>query len=73
MVTVQVYWSSSGKPAGNQRVMLSFDGMRGVTSSQITNSEGRAHFDYNPGSGKVIVNGETKTQGQLSGNVIVYI
>ena len=73
MVTVKVDWTSTGRPAGNQRVSVSFDGLRGVTSSQITDSNGEAQFDADPGSGKVIVNGTTKHSGRLQGRVVVYI
>jgi hypothetical protein len=73
MVSVQVVWKSSGKAADNQRVVLSFDGLRGVTGSEITDRNGEAHFDAAPGSGKVIVNGTNKQQGRLEGRVVVYI
>jgi hypothetical protein len=73
MVSVKVVWNSTGKPADNQRVVLSFDGLRGVTSSEITDGSGTAHFDAAPGSGKVIVNGTTRHHGRIEGSVTVYI
>lgn len=73
MVSVKVVWQSSGSAADNQRVVLSFDGLRGVTGSEITDRNGEAHFDAAPGSGKVIVNGTTRHHGRIEGRVIVYI
>jgi hypothetical protein len=74
MVSVKVCWQSSGKPAGNQRVSLTFDGLtRGVSKTEISNSQGLAHFDVSSGAGKVNVNGTCKFQGRLEGQVVVYI
>jgi hypothetical protein len=74
MVSVKVCWQSSGKPASNQRVMLSFDAMtRGVSQSGITDGQGNVDFDVSSGTGKIIVNGTTKHHGRLEGRVTVYI
>jgi hypothetical protein len=72
MVTVKVLWDSSGKPADNQRVVLSFD-RGGVTGSAITDRNGEASFTEGPGSGKVIVNGTSRRQCMLNGCVEVRI
>lgn len=73
MVSVRVVWKSSGRPAGNQRVMLSFSGLRGVTSERITDDNGNVHFDAAPGDGKIIVNGSTRHDGRIEGRVVVYV
>ncbi len=73
MVTVKVGWQSSGSAADNQRVLLSFDGLRGVTGSAITDRNGEAPFDAAPGSDKAIVNGTTRHHGRIEGRVMVYI
>lgn len=74
MVSVKVFWKESGKPAKGKRVAISFDGWtRGVTGSEITDSNGEAHFDVDPGSGKVYVSGDTVFTGRIEGRVIVYV
>ncbi len=73
VVSVKVVWRSSGRGAENQRVTMSFDGLRGVTSSEITDRNGEVHFDAAPGAGKVIVNGTVCHAGRIEGRVVVYI
>lgn len=74
MVTVKVVWRDSGKPAKGSRVAIGFDGFtRGVTNSEYTDSNGEAHFDAEPGTGEVYVDGSTKYRGRISGRVVVYI
>lgn len=74
MVSVKVIRQSSGKPESGAKVALGFDGFsRGVTSDQWTDSNGEAHFDAEPGNGKVFVSGHTEYDGYLSGQVVVYI
>ncbi len=66
--------ASTGKPAKGSRVAIGFDGFtRGVTDSEYTDSEGEAHFDAEPGTGEVYVDGATKHRGRISGRVVVYI
>lgn len=74
MITVKVITQSSGKPAKGKRVSLGFSGLlRGVTSSEYTDSNGEAHFNADNGEGKVYVNGSEKYKGYLSGRIVVYI
>ena len=75
MVTVRVVNQSSGKPAKGQKVALGISGLftGGVTRSELTDSNGDAHFDIQPGHGKVYVNGSKAYEGHLSGRVVVYI
>ena len=74
MISVKVCWRHNGKPAENRKVVLSFDGMFGGQSKhEYTNSSGEAHFDNNPGPGKVYVDGKTVYTGRLEGMMVVYI
>jgi hypothetical protein len=73
MVTIRVARKSSGKPAPNQRVSISFSGGRGVSRAEITDANGDAHFDVAPGTGKVIVNGTSRHEGMISGRTVIYI
>jgi len=73
MVTVKVCYQSDGKPAKGKRVSLGFSWLRGMTNSEHTNSSGEAHFDTDPGTGKVYVDGKTVYEGRVAGRVVVYI
>jgi len=75
VVSVQVFYKSSGKPAKGAGVSLSFNGIfsGGVTKKQFADSDGNAHFDTPSGSGKVFVDGKTVYEGRLEGRTIVYI
>ncbi len=75
MITVKVCHESSGKPAQGKRVVVGRDDFfsQGVTDSQLTDSNGEAHFDIEPCNGKVFVDGKTVHKGHISGRVIVYI
>lgn len=74
MITVKLCYLADGKPAESVRVALGFDGfLRGVSEDQWTDSNGEAHFDNDPGNGKVFVRGSTSFTGYLAGRVVVYI
>jgi hypothetical protein len=74
MVTVKVCYASNGKPAKSKRVSLGFSGLtRGVSGPEFTDFSGETHFDANPGSGEVYVDGKSVYKGRLSGRVVVYI
>lgn len=74
MVTVRLLSERSGKPIVGTKVSLGFDGLtRGVTKSEYTDQKGEAHFNADPGDGKVFVDGSTKYKGRLTGRVIVYV
>lgn len=74
MVTVKVCYQSSGKPADGVKVCIGFDGFfRGMSSDEITDRSGEAHFDNEPGHGKVYVRGHNVHSGHLAGRVVVYI
>lgn len=73
MVTIKVCSKSSGKPVVGARVSISFNGLlRGVSGNEFTDSNGEAHFNVDPGSGKVFVRGDNAFEGDLRGRVIVY-
>jgi hypothetical protein len=74
MITVKIVKQSTGKPSRGASVRLAFDTMgRGLTGKVDTDQEGEAHFNADPGSGEVLVDGHTKHRGHLSGRVVVYI
>ena len=73
MVTVKVCYASDGKPVKSKGVTLDFGLMRGMSGPEYTKSSGEAHFDADPGSGKVYVGGESVYEGRLAGRVVVYI
>jgi hypothetical protein len=74
MVSVKVCWEKTGKPAENRKVALGFDGFfGGVSKDEYSNHNGEAHFDNDPGLGKVYVDGKTTYTGRLEGRLVVYI
>lgn len=74
MVTVRAFYSSSGRAAKGVNVTVFFDGfLRGHMGPVITNEDGDAHFDVDPGSGEVFVDSKSRYKGSLRGRVIVYL
>ncbi|MEG3975685.1 hypothetical protein QT970_13835 [Microcoleus sp. herbarium8] len=74
MVTVKVVYRDDGKPVKNKKVALGFDSWaRGITEDVWTDEAGEAHFDADPGDGKVYIDGDTVYNGDLRGRVVVYI
>jgi uncharacterized GH25 family protein len=74
MISVQVFYRSSGKPVASQGVSVAFDGwFRGHTDKQFTNSNGECHFNCDNGTGTIYVNGSNVYKGTISGRTIVYI
>lgn len=75
MVTVLVVWQSTGKPAKDQKVVITFDGFwtGGVTGKKFTDDKGEVHYDEGPGDGEVYVNGKSIYKGRIEGRVVVYI
>jgi hypothetical protein len=74
MITICVYHQSNGKPAAHEKVHLSFGGdWTGSFLNEYTDSNGEAHFNTEPRTGKVIVGGSERFSGYLSGKVVVYI
>ncbi len=76
MFSVKVHSTNSGKPCKGVRVAASFDrGLfsGGVTRDEYTNSDGEAHFDYDPGSGTIYVNGREVFRGRIEGRIVVYV
>ena len=74
MITVQVCSEQTGKPLQGKRVSLFFDGIiRGSSGDERTNGSGEAHFDNDPGKGKVFVEGKQKHKGHISGRMVVYL
>lgn len=75
MVTVQVFYGSSGKAAEQRKVALYLSRFlsSGVSETKFTDSQGEAHFDVESCDGEIYVDGSTKYKGRLSGRMIVYI
>ena len=74
MVSVQVAYRSTGKPASSVKVSIGFDGFsRGFSRDEYTDSDGFAHFDNEPGRGTIYVSGSRVHEGQSAGKTVVYI
>ena len=73
MVSIQVYWSSSGNKADGIPVSLSFDSPPRTTSTNYTDSQGIAHFDSKPGTGTVYANHKPVYTGMIQDYTKVYI
>ena len=74
MFTIQVFESSTGKPAYYKKVAVGFKGWdRGFTNNQWTDKNGEVHFDYNNGDGTVYVDGQKRYEGYISGRKLIYI
>jgi hypothetical protein len=73
MITIQVFYKSSGKPADGKRVKVFFEGSLRGQSEAFTNSNGDAHFDVDPGTATVYVSGDRVYHGQVAGRTIVYV
>ncbi len=74
MITVKVVHRSSRHPAQHYRVSIVFEAMlRGMPSYQLTDANGEAHFDSQPGAGKIWVDGTERYRGHLSGTVVITI
>jgi hypothetical protein len=73
MFTIKLVDRSSGQPVKSQRVAVGFDGWRGVTSDEWTDSDGEVHFDNDNGNGEVYVNGKTSYKGKIEGRVVIYV
>jgi hypothetical protein len=71
MVTIRVINKSSGNPASGKKIALG--NFNGVTDSRWTDAEGIARFDVKNGQGKVFVDGATRYEGKLAGQIVVYI
>lgn len=76
MVSVRVCSERSGSPVENAKVALYFDrGLfsGGFTGAQFTDRRGEAHFDSDPGPGRIYVNGKSQGDRMLEGLMVVYI
>ena len=73
MFTIKVISASTGKPVKSKRVRVGFDGLRGMTNEEFTDSSGEVHFDNEPGRGKVYVDHKTVFDGKIEGRVVVYL
>ena len=72
MATIKVCWEGSGKPVRGSHVSIGFD-HGGVSSKKSTDDSGKVYFDTENRSGEVYVDGTTKYNGSLSGDIVVYI
>ena len=73
MVSVKVYSKSTGKPVTRTYVKIWFEGFsRGASAEEVTDDEGNADFDNDPGQGYVYVSGQECYRGYISGRTVVY-
>lgn len=68
MITIAVFYKSTGKPAKGKRVATSLN-----VGHEYADEKGEAHFNLSPKRGKVYVDGHEVYQGQISGRVVVYV
>ncbi len=78
MFTIKAISEKTGKAYPDINLSVQFDGFRGGTAWQYTDSQGEAHFDHNNGTGSVytkIAGYQAKLvySGNISGRIIVYI
>lgn len=74
MVSVKVVWRSSGRPYRGARVAIAFHGLlRGVSRTVSSDADGLAHFDNDPGSGVIHVDGRERYRGSIAGLTVVYV
>lgn len=72
MITVRVYYESSGEPAIDKVVSLGVEELF-RTDSQLTDIDGEALFNVEPCEGKVFVNGSTVYKGRLRERIVIYV
>ena len=73
MFTIRVISKSTGNPYKGKRVRVGFEGLRGMTSEELTDSNGEVHFDSDPGRGKVYIDHKSVFEGKIEGRVVIYI
>jgi len=73
MFTIKVVSSTTGKAVNSKRVRVSFDGLRGMSHEQFTDSNGEVHFNNDPGRGKVYVDHKSVFEGKIEGRIVLYI
>lgn len=72
MITVKIYYESSGEPAIDKVVSLGVEGLF-RTDSQLTDIDGEALFNVEPCEGRIFVNGSIAYKGYLREKIIVYV
>lgn len=75
MISIRVLNHKTGKPVVGARVKISFNTFpfSSFSDAEYTDEYGEVHFDDDPTSGAVYVNGDKVKEGLLKGLVIVYI
>lgn len=73
MIGVRVVRSSTGKPVESIKVSVSFEGLFRGMDSGYTDSSGEIHFNCDPGTGEIYVDGSSWYKGRLEGLKTVYI
>ena len=74
MITVKVYYEPSDEPAIGKVVSLGVEQLV-RTDSQLTDTDGEAHFNVEPREGRVFVfvNGSIAYKGYLRERIVVYV
>lgn len=74
MISVKVCCKSSGRPYKGAKISIGFDGLlRGMSKTLYSDGDGMCHFDNDPGSGTVYVDGSARHSGRLQGVTVIYI
>lgn len=74
MFTVKVIDHRDGKPLEYKTVAVHYSGIFGGHTCDIkTDYRGEAHFDYRNGEGKIYVGSKVVYEGEISGQIVVYV
>ena len=69
MITVKLFMRVTKEPLQRTPVVLQMDADASATASVLTDRDGIARFDVDPGSGKVLVSGIERYHGRLDGEI----
>ncbi len=69
MITVKLFMRVTKEPLKRTPVVLQMDADASATAPVLTDRDGIARFDVDPGSGKVLVSGIERHHGRLDGEI----
>ncbi len=69
MISVKVFMKVNNEPLKRTPVVLELDPDGKQTEPVFTDRAGVAHFDMNPGSGKILISGVERYNGRLDGEI----
>jgi len=74
MFTVKVIDHRDGQPLEYKTVAVHYSGFFGGQTCDVkTDYRGEAHFDYRNGEGKIYVGSKMVYEGEISGQIVVYV